>query len=202
MIDHLLLPAQRRLLLPISKSLKERGAHADAITLAGFMIGVMALPLLAFGYHHLAAIPIIINRLADGVDGTVARLGQPTDRGAFLDISLDFLFYAMVPLGFGLAAPTENALPAAVLICSFIGTGSSFLAFALIAERRGMSAPNFPRKGLYYLGGLTEGAETIAMFLAMCVWPDWFPVLAYGFAAACFLSTGVRLWQGWSAFKS
>jgi hypothetical protein len=62
---------------------------------------------------------------------------QPTDRGAFLDITLDFLFYASIPLAFALADPAANALPAAVLLAAFIGTGSSFLAFAVLAERRG-----------------------------------------------------------------
>ena len=113
-----------------------------------------------------------------------ARIVGPTDRGAFLDIALDFLFYALVPLGFAFANPSVNALPAALLITAFIGTGSSFLAFAAIAARRGLRAEAYPSKGIYYLGGLTEGAETVAIFAAMCVWPAAFPVLAHIFAAA------------------
>ncbi len=124
----------------------------------------------------------------------------PTDRGAFLDIALDFLFYALVPVGFALADPA-NALPAAVLIAAFVGTGSSFLAFAAIAAKRGISAASYPSKGLYYLGGLTEGSETVALFVAMCLWPAAFAVLAYVFAAACALTTLTRWRQGWNTFS-
>ena len=31
------------------------------------------------------------------LDGSVARLTQPTDAGGFLDIALDFVFYATIP---------------------------------------------------------------------------------------------------------
>ncbi|MFK7871101.1 MAG: CDP-alcohol phosphatidyltransferase family protein, partial [Roseobacter sp.] len=92
--------------------------------------------------------------------------------------------------------------PAAILIASFIGTGASFLAFSIIAERRGLSAKDFPTKGIFYLGGLTEGAETIAAFVAFCLWPTSFPLLAYLFAAACLLTTITRLYAGWRAFGS
>jgi phosphatidylglycerophosphate synthase len=140
------------------------------------------------------------DRLADGIDGAVARRLGPTDRGAFLDIALDFVFYAAVPLGFALADPAANALPAAVLIFAFVGTMSSFLAFSVIAGQRRMRAADYPAKGIYYLGGLTEGAETIAVFVAMCLWPAAFPWLAYGFAAACALTVAARWHMGWTAF--
>ena len=105
-----------------------------------------------------------------------------------------------MPLGFALAAP-ENALAAAVLICAFVGTGSSFLAFAVIAAKRGLRAEAFPSKGIFYLGGLTEGAETITVFVLMCLFPAWFVPLAYIFAAACAVTTVLRWLQGWRAFS-
>ena len=200
MIDALILPAQRRALHPLALALHRRGVAADRITLAGFAIGIMAVPALALGWFWVALALILLNRLADGLDGAVARLGTPTDRGAFLDIALDFVFYALVPLGFALADPATNALPAAVLIAAFVGTGSSFLAFAVIAAKRGLRAEDYPAKGIFYLGGLTEGAETIGLFIAMCLFPAWFAPLAYGFAAACALTTLSRWWQGWRAF--
>lgn len=200
MIDALILPAQRRLLHPLALALCRRGVAADRITLAGFGIGLLAVPALALGWFWVALALILLNRLADGLDGAVARMGTPTDRGAFLDIALDFVFYAVVPLGFALADPAANALPAAVLIAAFVGTGSSFLAFAVIAAKRGMRAEEYPTKGIFYLGGLTEGFETIALFIAMCLFPALFPVLAHAFAAACALTTLTRWWQGWRAF--
>lgn len=200
MIDALILPLQRRTLAPLAQRLHRAGVAADTLTLAGFAAGVMAVGALAAGAWALGLVLLLVNRLADGLDGEVARRAGPTDRGAFLDIALDFVFYALFPLGFALADPAANALPAAVLIAAFVGTGSSFLAFALLAERRGLSAASFPNKGIHYLGGLTEGAETIAVFIAMCLWPAAFPTLAWAFAAACALTTVLRWRRGWKAF--
>ncbi|WP_138933314.1 CDP-alcohol phosphatidyltransferase family protein [Roseovarius arcticus] len=201
MIDAALLPIQRRVLTPPARWLAARGIHADHITLVGFAVGVLTVPALAIGAYGLALAFLVVNRLADGLDGTVARMSRPTDRGAFLDIALDFVFYALFPLGFAFASPDKNALAAAVLIATFVGTGSSFLAFASIAAKRGERAASYPTKGIYYLGGLTEGFETIAIFAAMCLFPKSFPVLAYGYAAACALTTILRWRQGWLAFS-
>lgn len=201
MIDALILPTQRRVLHPLASALYRRGVAADRITLAGFALGLLAVPALALGWYGTALALILLNRLADGLDGAVARMGAPTDRGAFLDIALDFVFYAVVPLGFALADPAANALAAAVLIAAFVGTGSSFLAFAVIAAKRDLSAKDYPTKGIFYLGGLTEGFETIALFVAMCLFPALFAPLAYVFAAACALTTLTRWWQGWQAFR-
>ena len=200
MIDAALLPLQRRLLGPAARGLARSGIAADQITLAGFAAGLLAVPALAAGQFGLALALIAVNRLADGLDGMVARLKGPTDRGAFLDIALDFIVYALVPLGFALAAPQQNALAAAALITAFVGTGSSFLAFSAIAAKRGMTAADFPAKGIFYLGGLTEGAETIAVFTAMCLWPTAFPALAWLFTAACAVTTVTRWVQGWQSF--
>lgn len=170
--------------------------------MAGFLLGALALPALAFGLYGVALGLIALNRLMDGLDGAVARLSGPTDRGAFLDIALDFVFYALVPLGFALADPARNALPAVVLVTAFVGTGSSFLAFAAVAAKRGLDAERYPTKGIYYLGGLTEGFETIALLVLMCLFPALFPPLAYAFAAACALTTLTRWRQGWVALSS
>lgn len=201
MIDAMILPLQRSLLHPPAQRLAALGLHADQITIAGFVLGLCALPALAFGAHGAALVFILLNRLADGLDGAVARIVGATDRGAFLDTALDFLFYALVPLGFALSDPAANALPAAVLIASFVGTGSSFLAFAVIAARRGIVSHGYPAKGIYYLGGLTEGAETIAFFVAICLVPSAFPILALVFAAACAVTTLTRWHMGWRAFS-
>ena len=200
MIDAALLPLQHRLMARPAEWCVARGLTADRITLAGFAIGLLACGAAAMGWTWLALAGLVANRLADGLDGAVARLTQPTDRGAFLDIALDFVFYAAFPLGFAVADPAQNALPAAILIASFIGSGTSFLTFSLIADRRGMSAADYPTKGIYYLSGLTEGAETIAVFLAFCLFPAAFPLLAYGFAAACTVTTATRILAGWRMF--
>jgi len=196
-----LAPLQAWLLAKPAAVLRRRGISADQSTIAGFALGVVAVPVLALGGYSVALGLLALNRVADGLDGAVARASAPTDRGAFLDIALDFAFYALFPLGFALADPARNALPAALLIASFIGTGSSFLAFATVAAKRGKTAADYPSKGIYYLGGLTEGAETIAVFAIMCLFPTAFPALAYVFATACALTTLMRWHQGWTAFR-
>ena len=200
MIDAALLPMQRRLLTPPGQWLAARGIRADQLTIAGCAVGLAAAAAAALGLYWLALLGLVLNRLADGLDGAVARATRPTDRGAFLDVALDFVFYAAFPLGFVLADPAANAVPGAVLIFSFVLSGTSFLAFAVVAAKRGLRADAYPMKGIYYLGGLTEGAETIAVFALFCVFPGAFPVLALIFAAACAVTGITRYAAGWRAF--
>ena len=186
----------------IARLLARAGVGADAVSWAGFGIGLAAAAAITQRQFALGLALLLASRVADGLDGAVARLSVPTDRGAFLDIALDFIFYASIPLAFALADPPANALPAAVLLASFVGTASGFLAFAALAERRGMTSAAYPAKGLYYLGGLTEATETIACFVAMCLWPQHFAWFAYGFAALCGLTIVSRLAAGWRSFDA
>ena len=135
------------------------------------------------------------------VNNVTLSFGKRTDRGAFLDITLDFLFYASIPLAFAIAAPAANALPAAVLLAAFIGTGSSFLAFAVLAERRGLASATYPQKGFFYLGGLTEATETLICFALMCLWPEHFAWWAYGFSVLCGLTIASRIVGGAKALS-
>lgn len=202
MIDRYLLSVQEALLRPAARTLAALRVDADRLTLIGFAAGVLAALALAFGREMAGLLLIVLNRILDGLDGAVARIAGPTDRGAFLDTACDFVFYALVPLGFALADPARNALPAAALIAAFVGTGSSFLAFAVIAAKRGLTANAYPSKGIYYLGGLAEGAETIAVFAAMCLWPALFPLFAWVFAAICLFTTLARWHMAWRSFAA
>lgn len=195
-ITRLTKPLQQRM----ARTLLSWGIHPDQLTLAGFVIGIAVIPLLALQQPFWALGAILLNRLLDGLDGTLARLSEPTDRGGFLDIVLDFLFYSAVPLGFALYDPSHNALAAAVLIYAFIGTGCSFLAFAIIAAKRQLTSQRYPHKSFYYLGGLTEAGETVVFFILMCLFPEWFVPLAFLFAALCALTTATRIYSGWHSF--
>jgi len=180
-----------------ASALARRGAHADHVTLIGFVIGVASAIAIVREAYLVGLALLLVSRVADGLDGALARATQPTDRGAFLDITLDFVFYASIPLAFAVAAPAANALAAATLLAAFVGTGSSFLAFAALAGKRGLKSIVYPGKGLYYLGGLTEATETLTCFALMCLFPAWFAPLAYGFAVLCALTIATRLVQGW-----
>ncbi len=186
----------------IALDIRNRGYTADQVTLLGFGLGIFAALCIVLGFYWFAILPLLASRICDGLDGAVARLSRQTDRGAFLDIGLDFVFYASIPLAFALADPANSALAAATLLAAFVGTGSSFLAYAIIAEKRGMKSTAYPSKSFYYLGGLTEGTETVACFLAMCIWPQHFAGIAYFYAALCALTTGTRLLAGWQAFTT
>jgi phosphatidylglycerophosphate synthase len=196
MLDRAANAALMPLLQAGARTLVRAGVGADAVSVAGFIVGAAAAVAIALQAYALGLALLLASRLADGLDGPVARLTQPTDRGAFLDITLDFLFYASIPLAFAFADPAANALPAAVLLAAFIGTGSSFLAFAVLAHKRGLASSEYPNKGLYYLGGLTEATETLICFALMCVWPEKFAWWAYGFAALCALTIATRIVGG------
>jgi len=183
-----------------ARRLHGMGCNADQVTIAGFGLGLLSAGLIALGWFA-AAIPVLLaSRVLDGLDGAVARLCGTSDRGAFLDISLDFIFYGAIPLAFALASPEANAMAAATLLAAFVGTGTGFLAYAAIAEKRGLKSAAYPTKTIYYLGGLTEGSETILCFLAMCLWPSHFAAIAYIYAALCLVTTLTRLVAGWQSF--
>lgn len=194
----------RKLIDPPLDRLGERiarlGISANSITLAGFFVGMGAWAMLALGSYGGALALILLNRVADGLDGAVARHGRISDLGGYLDIVLDFLFYSGVVFFFAVGRP-ENALPAAFLIFSFVGTGASFLAFAALAAKRGISTAARGPKSIYYLGGLTEGTETIALFVAICLFPGLFPWFAWIFGALCWLTTAVRILMAVETFR-
>ncbi len=177
----------------LGRSLAGSGVSADQVTVAGFVIGLAAAGAIAAEFYAAALLLILASRLCDGLDGAVARHSFRTDRGGFLDIVLDFAFYAAIPLGFVLARPETNAVAGAVLLASFYVNGASFLAYAVMAEKRGLSGAARGQKSLYFTTGLAEATETVAVFCLACLFPAAFPVLAYVFAAACFVTAAARI---------
>lgn len=188
--------AARRLIDPVLAELAaqahHRGLTADQITVAGFGVGLAAIGATALQLYELGLVLLLVNRLADGVDGALARRVGATDLGGYLDIVLDFIIYSGAAFAFALARP-EHALPAAFLIFSFMGTGSSFLAFAIFAAKRKLDGEEAADKSFYYLGGITEGTETILFFVLILLFPGWFPVAAYVYGALCWLTTIGRI---------
>lgn len=192
MLDRHLHPLVKPPLRRLAGIISRLGLTADQVTLLGFVVGLIAVPLIIWNFYALALLCIVLNRLADGIDGELARLGTPSDAGGFLDITLDFIFYQAVVFAFGLADPANTAW-ALLLMLSFVGTGVSFLAFAVMAEKHQIANVNYPNKSLHYLNGLAEGTETIAVFIAFCLWPQHFAWIAGGFAAICFMTAASRI---------
>ncbi len=177
----------------LAAGLASAGVSANAVTLAAFATGALAAAAIAFEAYWLGLALIAISRLGDVLDGAVARIRGKTDYGGYLDIVLDFFFYGAVPVGFALADPAANAVAAAVLVLSFYVNGASFLAFAILAERRKLEGQARGEKSIFFTTGLAEATETIAVFAAACLWPAWFPALAWGFAAVCFYTALSRI---------
>jgi phosphatidylglycerophosphate synthase len=176
------------------------GLSANTLTWLGFFLGIGGSVAIAFGWFGVALALIACNRLLDGLDGCVARLTRPSDVGGFLDIALDMLFYSSVPFAFAIYT-VENQLPACFLIYSFLGTGSSFLAFAIISAKRGIATDKAGKKSFFYSTGLIEGTETVIFLLLICLIPQHFALLAWIFGSLCWLTTSIRIAVACHAFR-
>lgn len=177
----------------IGGQIARSGLTANMVTLIGLAFGLAGAAAIVAGHFLLAVALILASRVADGLDGAVARAQGVTDFGGYLDITCDFVFYAAIPLAFILCDPTANGLAGAVLLASFYINGASFLGYAILAEKKQMTSDAHGVKSLYFTGGLLEGAETIAFFIAICLWPSWFAPMAYGFAILCAVTTASRV---------
>lgn len=177
-----------------------RGVRADHITVLACLLGLAAAALIATGYMILALVLIIISRIGDGLDGSVARASRKTDFGGYLDITLDFVFYGAIPLGFVIHDPAANGLAGTALIFSFYVNGASFLAYAVVAEKRGLSTEARGVKSIYFTTGLAEASETFFVFGLFCLWPAGFAPVAWVFAAICLYTALSRIMQARAVF--
>ena len=175
------------------RALAKIGVSADFVTVLGLGLGLFAAALITVGLPLAALWLIAASRIADGLDGAIARATEKTDFGGYLDITADFLFYGAIPMAFALADPAANGAAAAFLLTSFYVNGSSFLGYAILAERHGMETTERGPKSLYFTGGLLEGTETIAFFVILCLAPAWFAPLAWLFGLLCFITAFSRV---------
>ncbi len=197
--------AMRRLIDPVvdrwGRALAARGWTANRVTIAGLALGLAAACVLAFGGPVWPALVLLLaSRLADGLDGAVARATAKSDFGGYLDIVCDFVFYGAIPLAFAVRDPDANGIAAAFLLASFYANGSSFLAYAILAAKRGMETSDRGEKSLYFTPGLLEGTETIGFFVLLCLWPQGFVPMAYVFGMLCFYTCASRIWLAWRVF--
>ena len=194
MLDRHLRPLIDPPLDRIGRGLALRGVSANAVTLAGLGLGLLAALVIWLGAPLWALIPLLASRLADGLDGAVARATRKTDFGGYLDIVADFLFYGMIPLAFVLTDPASNGAAGAFLLASFYFNGTSFLGYAILAERHGDQTTAQGQKSLYYSNGILEGTETIVFFILLCLFETFFAPLAWVFGTLCFVTAGLRIY--------
>ncbi len=164
MLDASLRPFVDRLVNPVGVWLAGHGVSANAITIFGFCLGFLAAVMISIDHMQAGFLLIALNRLCDGLDGAVARATGPSDFGGYLDVVLDFVFYAMIPLAFAVNDP-GNAVAAAFLIFSFVGTGTSFLAYAIMAEKYGVKSVKHGKEIICLSWGVNRGKRDHHSFL-------------------------------------
>lgn len=195
----------RRLIDPtlnrVGKVLAERGYSANSVTMMGLGFGLFAALLIAIGNPGYALIPLILSRLADGLDGAVARATQTTDFGGYLDIAADFLFYGAIPLAFVIMDPAAHGAAGAFLLAAFYFNGTTFLGYAILAEKRDMETNAQGIKSLYYSNGLLEGTETIFFFILLCFFAGSFSLIAWIFGSLCFAGGALRIYAAREVFR-
>lgn len=200
MLDAAIRPHIDKPLAAVAKRAVALGVGANTVTVFGFAVGLTAAALVAAEAYWGALGALLLSRFLDGLDGAIARQTKLTDLGGYLDITLDFIVYASVVFAFALADPGRNALAAAFLTTSFMAPASTFLAYAIFAEKHGITTEIRGAKSLYYLGGLTEGFETILALCLMCAFPDWFAVIAVVYGVLCWITGGTRIAAAVQAF--
>ena len=180
------------ILTKIARVLLNREFTSNQITLFGFILGIFSFIFLSLGMIYIALLFFILNRIFDGVDGTLARLTKPTDLGGFYDIISDFFIYALLPLGF-ILFDKNNFLSMSILLTSFIGTCSTFLTTAWIFEKKKIQIDQLSKKSFYYSEGLIEGTETIFLFILMFIFYELASFIASIFAFLCFITALIRV---------
>lgn len=173
--------------------LAQKGATANGVTIVSLIVGLIAALCIVFGYMYLGLVLLLLSRVGDGLDGAVARHTQASDFGGFLDIVLDFVFYGAIPLAFIIYDPVNNAIAGAVLLFSFYVNGASFLAYSIFAEKNKMSTVVRGEKSIYFTTGLAEATETFATFTLFCLFPMYFSIFAYIFAATALYTALSRI---------
>lgn len=182
-----------------AEALAERHISATQVTLGGFAAAVLCATSVAYGYYVIGLLFLIANRVADGVDGALARMTQPTDFGAYLDMVLDFVAFTAIAGSFAAGRP-EHAVPAVVVAASLMGLASTFLGFAVVAATRGL-IPDMQSKPFTLAGGIVETSEITVFLLVVLLMPDLFPTAAWIFSAACWVTMAQRIFEARATFE-
>ena len=184
----------KNILIPISRILLKLNIKPDHITFFGLFVGFCSFVFLSFGMTNIALILFLINRILDGIDGTMARLSKKTDLGGYYDIVCDFFIYAIIPFGF-ILLDKENCLSMAFLLTTFLGTCSTFLTTAWIFEKNKIKIDikTTNPKSFYYSVGLIEGTETILFFVLMFLFYEFAYLLAWILSFLCIITSLLRV---------
>lgn len=171
-----------------------------SITLLALLVGIASAVAAAFSMWIVALLLWLLNRILDGFDGTLARVQQrQSDLGGYLDIVLDFVVYAAIPLGIALALDSRATwLVLAVLQATFFVNAASWMYLAAVLERRGQGATSRGEMTTVTMPrGLVAGTETVVFYSLFLLWPQHFVLLAAIMAAG--VSIGITQRIVWAA---
>ena len=178
MFDEQMRLGKERLLRPLARPLHFLAPwHLSLISLGMGVASAIALAGQAYG---LGFILWFLNRLFDGLDGTLARSqGQKSDFGGYLDILIDFIVYALIPIGLVLGQPSEAAwLSLAMMLGVFYVNAASWMYLAAILEKRQRSQTG-QMTSVTMPAGLIGGTETIILYTFFMLFPSFFISLFY-----------------------
>lgn len=201
-----------------------KGIHPNSVTLLSLPPGVATALFAALGIWPWALVAFLLNRALDGLDGLLARTrGVQSDFGGYLDIMIDFLVYAAIPVGIWvgvegeLVIPTAEAgigvsrsgglqaLPLVVLLAVFYVNAASWMYLSSVLEKR-RAAPAGARAvsrttTVEMPSGLVEGTETVLFYLLFLLLPSYYPLLFYLMAAATSVGVVQRLSWAWRRLR-
>ena len=196
MLDGRLRPAKDRLLEP---AIRGPVGGVPPLVLSGGAL-MLAVGAAIAASQQVAAIAVaawLLSRLADGLDGAVARhQGVSSDRGGLVDMVADTIGYAAIPLGIAAGLDTRAAwITVAFLLATFYVNAVSWTYLAALLEKRGHGATATDASTSTIMPrGLVEGTETIVFFTIALAWPAGATTVLAVMAAAVGLTIVERLW--------
>lgn len=196
MFDDYFRRLKERLLAPLARRLGPR-VTPNALTWLAAAVGVACATAASQGRHGLALLLWWANRFVDGLDGTQARVhGRQSAFGAYLDIVLDFVVYAAIPIALALDAGTATALQAALLLVAafYVNAASWMYLAALLEQRRAGAASRGELTSVTMPAGLVSGTETVVAYSLFLLLPTHLVPLFAVFALLVLGNVIVRLW--------
>lgn len=172
MFDHLLRGLKDRLLMPLAMLF--RGVAPNVLTLTAFVFGITAAIAAWQGVWLAGLLLWALNRITDGLDGTVARVAErQTDFGGYLDILLDFIVYAAIPVAFAIQSADRNVLVwTAVLEATFFVNACSWMYLSAVLEKRASGASATGELTTVTMPpALVAGFETVVFFALFYLFP-------------------------------
>ena len=172
MFDDRMRQVKERALDPLAGPLV--ATPAWVLSVVGLLLGVAAAVALWQQAYVVGFVLWFFNRVFDGLDGTVARLrGTQSDFGGYLDIVIDFLVYALIPVGLALGQPSEAVILSLIfLLCTFYVNAASWMYLAAILEKRNLSHGD-KLTTVVMPTGLIGGTETIVFYSVFIVLPQY-----------------------------